>query len=549
MADEVALTSLRDEESLRFFHVLCHRDSAARRLGIDSIRKTFDAWLDGYGSPKQIHGETGINGFQPVVTEYLPELLCLSIQCPFDDVREALADILEDVKKRGRGLQVPRRLENGASHFISEKEIVPVDTPDDKTRTLFVDAFLQNNRLEHITQLMGYHPDYLECFLRTQHYLLKEDGPLPFEYRHYIAIMAAGRHQCSYLIKLQSHEFLLQGGDPDWLKGLERIPRKLKDLNEINKILAHRPWLITKDHIEKLTRGKDSWSVSEVVHALVIMAQFHALSSFVFGCGINQEVDQDGGYTFRPPSVSDASEVDYSSDGSSGGENCSEFEGGGLSVLMEKMRALTEAREEEMTQDELLKRFQHVESQNALITTNAQPPSPKSDILCYVDDTTFQYEDFAKRGSASEIPTFRAQDYSWEDQGFSLANRLYTDVGNLLDEKFNVAYNLTYYTMGDNTSVDTTAFRRTIWNYIHCMYGIRHDDYNYGEVNQLLERNLKAYIKTVTCYPERLKKKDYDGVMREFKHSEKVHVNLMLFEARLQAELLYSLRAVMRHMT
>ncbi|XP_046583317.1 uncharacterized protein LOC124290602 [Haliotis rubra] len=86
--------------------------------------KTFDAWLDGYGSPKQIHGETDINGFQPIVTEYLPELLCLSIQCPFDDVREALADILEDVKKRGRGLHVPRRLEKGASHFISEKEVL-----------------------------------------------------------------------------------------------------------------------------------------------------------------------------------------------------------------------------------------------------------------------------------------------------------------------------------------------------------------------------------------------------------------------------------------
>lgn len=98
MADEVVLTSLRDVESLRFFHVVCHRDSAARRLGLDSVRKTFDAWLDGYGSPRQIYGETGINGFQPIVTEYLPELLCLSIQCPFDDVREALADILDDVK-------------------------------------------------------------------------------------------------------------------------------------------------------------------------------------------------------------------------------------------------------------------------------------------------------------------------------------------------------------------------------------------------------------------------------------------------------------------
>ena len=79
-----------------------------------------------------------------------------------------------------------------------------------------------------------------------------------------------------------------------------------------------------------------------------------------------------------------------------------------------------------------------------------------------------------------------------------------------------------YFSLGDIMNVDTTMFRRAVWNYIHCMYGIRHDDYNYGEVNQMLERNLKAYIKTVTCYPERLTKKDYDNVMREFKHSEKV---------------------------
>jgi sestrin len=76
--------------------------------------------------------------------------------------------------------------------------------------------------------------------------------------------------------------------------------------------------------------------------------------------------------------------------------------------------------------------------------------------------------------------------------------------------------------MGEVIDVDTSAFRRAIWYYIHCLYGIMHDDYDYGQVNQLLERNLKAYIKTVTCYPERLAKKDYDNVMKEFKHSEKV---------------------------
>lgn len=39
--------------------------------------------------------------------------------------------------------------------------------------------------------------------------------------------------------------------------------------------------------------------------------------------------------------------------------------------------------------------------------------------------------------------------------------------------------------MADKTNVDTSKFRRAIWNYIQCIYGIRHDDYDYGEVNQV----------------------------------------------------------------
>lgn len=46
------------------------------------------------------------------------------------------------------------------------------------------------------------------------------------------------------------NEFLQVGGDSEWLSGLEYIPQKLKNLNEVNKILAHRPWLITKEHIK-----------------------------------------------------------------------------------------------------------------------------------------------------------------------------------------------------------------------------------------------------------------------------------------------------------
>ncbi len=60
-----------------------------------------------------------------------------------------------------------------------------------QAHTVFVDAFLHNNRLEHMIQVMGYHPLYLQCFLTTEHYMLHGDGPLPFNYRHYIAIMVS----------------------------------------------------------------------------------------------------------------------------------------------------------------------------------------------------------------------------------------------------------------------------------------------------------------------------------------------------------------------
>ncbi|XP_024885057.1 sestrin isoform X2 [Temnothorax americanus] len=443
--------------------------------------------------------------------------------------------------------------------------------PND-THVLLMDAFLQNNRLDHVSRVMSSHPSYLEHFLRTQHFILRGDGPLPYDYRHLIAIMAAGRHQCSYLINLQKGEFVIQGGDPSWLQGLRSMPGKLQDLYEINKILAHRPWLLNKSHIEKLTKGDDNWSLAEVVHAIVLLAHFHSLSSFVFSCGINEELDNVTGHHYKenkdnssniPPAKDKlASSPKKIPNGDGKTENnipsspsspsiVGEQEVG-VETLMERMKRLSEKSESyQITQEELSKRFETVETQSAELAAAPQRSSSvlDSDIGLFIEDPTFIYQDFAKRGQLNDIPTFRVQDYSWDDHGYSLVNRLYNDVGNLLDDKFKTAYNLTYYTMGTHNKVDTSRFRRAIWNYIQCMFGIRHDDYDYNEVNQLLERSLKTFIKSAVCYPERVTKRDYDRVMREFKHSEKVHVNLMILEARMQAELLYALRAVMRYMT
>jgi hypothetical protein len=93
----------------------------------------------------------------------------------------------------------------------------------------------------------------------------------------------------------------------------------------------------------------------------------------------------------------------------------------------------------------------------------------------------------------------------------ALFSRLYNDVGNLLDDKFKTAQNLTYYTMGGRTDVDTSRFRRAIWNYIQCLLGIRHDDYDYGEINHLLERSLKTFIKSAVVIRNASQKRTTTG--------------------------------------
>ena len=57
-----------------------------------------------------------------------------------------------------------------------------------------------------------------------------------------------------------------------------------------------------------------------------------------------------------------------------------------------------------------------------------------------------------------------------------------------LDGKYRTIKSLTYMTIGSYTDVDTTMFRVAVMHYIQCLFGIRHDDYDYGQINELLAR-------------------------------------------------------------
>uniref|UniRef100_A0A672NN32 Sestrin-3-like n=1 Tax=Sinocyclocheilus grahami TaxID=75366 RepID=A0A672NN32_SINGR len=363
----------------------------------------------------------------------------------------------------------------------------------DRASLLCMKALANRGRLDSVSQQMASHPQYLESFLRTQHYILYMDGPLPLHYRHYIAIMAAARHHCRYLVSLHSAQFLRVGGDPLWLQGLEAAPSRLRHLDHINKVLAHQPWLTARSHIQALLKtGEQCWSLAELVQAVVLLAHCHSLCSFVFGSGSDSD-------TTSTPRVHHGTPPGYCLCDAANGNTAGPTE-----------KAPRRREDEAMF--------------------SADPSR-------FVTDPEFGYQEFARR-EEDHFQVFR--DYSWEDHGFSLVNRLYSDIGHLLDERFRTVASLPFPHSPD--------LKRAIWNYIHCIYGIRYDDYDYGEVNRLLERGLKLYIKAVACYPDSSKTPLCPLSWASVKASEKVHVNLLVMEARLQAELLYALRAITQYM-
>uniref|UniRef100_A0A8C0QS87 Sestrin 3 n=1 Tax=Chelonoidis abingdonii TaxID=106734 RepID=A0A8C0QS87_CHEAB len=445
-----------------------------------------------------------------------------------------------DVPLQEKRIRVSQPLTRGPSAFIPEKEVMQASGLNERTN-LLVEEYSTSGRLDNITQVMSLHTQYLESFLRSQFYMLAACVPLLgwrwFGMKEKLFLEPGSQ---SHPIHIHSHTL---------------------------SVLVSRAHIFTLSILfsfQKLVKtGENNWSLPELVHAVVLLAHYHALASFVFGSGINPERDPDTSNGFRLIAVNKFCVCDLANDNIENASLTSSNFGiadslSELEALMERMKRLQEEKEEEeASQEEMATRFEKEKKESLLVVTG-DTPSPyisfddemvsTSDVSRYIEDPGFGYKDFARRGE-EHLPTFRAQDYTWENHGFSLVNRLYSDIGHLLDEKFRMVYNLTYNTMATHEDVDTTMLRRALFNYVHCMFGIRYDDYDYGEVNQLLERSLKVYIKTVTCYPERTTKRMYDSYWRQFKHSEKVHVNLLLMEARMQAELLYALRAITRHLT
>ncbi|VDN51074.1 unnamed protein product [Dracunculus medinensis] len=405
----------------------------------------------------------------------------------------------------------------------------------DAIQTTYLSSIWQN-----LERYLTSHPKYHKVFCEAIDQLFYGCGPMILSDRHFIALMASSRHQCNSLMQLHKREFERLGGNINWLKGLQYVPLKIRNLDMLSAILAHQPWSIDVDHLSALTKCAPpaNWSLSELLQAVIILAQTHVLCSFILGSYNDERPKFDKGTVANAQNNYDKQKI------------------GEVESLLKRMNELKEIQlmvhNENISEQQRQKHFLEVHSEQISNDKISQGSSPSNVTISqhfyslFTDNMNFCYVDFAKRARDGFAKTHKIHDISWEDHGYSCMDELYNEMADILDKKFRLTRSLTYFTMGGYSHVDTTKYRTAIWMYIQSLYGIRHDDYNYSEVNIMLSGEMKTFIKIISCFPEKTTASLRDSVMSEFKLSEKVHVILLIMEARFQAELIHFFRALIK---
>lgn len=123
---------------------------------------------------------------------------------------------------------------------------IPLTMKKDNYVNLLNEIFGINfGRIPHLENILLWFPDYLLKFHQTYQMLMFGEGPLPTNWRFFLAIMAASCYNCDYLLNRLMINFIKTGGNIKWLEnGLKDCPKKLQKIANLNLIIAHSPWKI-----------------------------------------------------------------------------------------------------------------------------------------------------------------------------------------------------------------------------------------------------------------------------------------------------------------
>eukprot|EP00300_Choanocystis_sp_HF-7_P033352 c45680_g1_i1.p1 GENE.c45680_g1_i1~~c45680_g1_i1.p1 ORF type:complete len:563 (+),score=114.81 c45680_g1_i1:52-1689(+) len=451
-------------------------------------------------------------------------------ETPFHDVRESLTRLVSNaVTVLGEStVQVPRGfLSNTRFSYTSEPSLANRDAE------LLRGIVLQDGCVTLEQRLLSWHSEYLTKAHGLEELLFSRDAPLPATWGHYLCVMAAAVHRCTYLAEAHMKLFIGIGGEAVWIKdGLLSVPPKLRRIAKLNDLLAHQPWLVNKQHVEEVLKGDDAWSMAELIHALVLLAATHARCSFVLGLGVGEEMDglmhkdTQGGVleSRKPKGPSRNSEILARLDRDSETEEAS----------FEEVKQLFDSADRPQTDSD--REGPHPDSSLPAVEVAPHPLDRfREGITHYVNYDV----------KSNDYHALRAIEFSWSGNAFDIMSHVMPEAARAVDDLFQFILTMTDSKMNGVQAKTTEPLRHAVWYYTHRVYGVLHDDYPYQQLNKLLTRATKNFVKCVTCLPETVNSAMFASVDVDLQAYEYVHVVLLGVEARKQSELLYGLRALM----
>ncbi|KAI9322851.1 PA26 p53-induced protein-domain-containing protein, partial [Dichotomocladium elegans] len=603
----------------------------------------------------------GANDDSANLRYYLLSMLRLAYTCPFGDVRQAFRAFLQ-MMNDSRVMFAPRPNHLSPSIFISLNDIfslepsvhrafisyprpehytispwsqedVAVETPkpdnpnkprfedyaytggrasDEYVRQMMTKTFMDEGRLANVFRVMTFFPTFYEIYSNAYIKAMRTSiGPLSRTWKWYLGIVAAANHQCQYLVSLLRLEYLQAGGDAAWLRGIDACPPKLQHIASLILKMSRRPWQLTSEDITRLMSSRSGvhnevWSKGELVQAIVVIATFLGLSSFVLGCGIAPELDMRGGYHFLGHEDDHVegveSELDMRLPWSPGKDKnegmaraaasmatgwhdssivgddeqrqlFSSDNGYGLGVsfdcdasenktneLVNKLRSMNGSSTSTL-KGELLESLEklrlgnehvqqaapaehdhHTQTMNLVYEDLTRFMDPSARQIPFDDD-----DDDDDGGSIYHMNEMMSGDYCWEDFGSDLVNQYLPDLGDDLNEEFTEALSITDWTIFHHTSdtnIDTSPFRRAIWYQTQRLLGMTKDDYNYEDITTYLSDRNKEYITKLCLRPFEIRLSDWNNIGLSLRPEEKCHVNLLVASAKKQALLCYGLNVI-----
>ncbi len=155
--------------------------------------------------------------------------------------------------------------------------------PFEKEKALeFLKSIESIGKIQFYEIFLFWFPDFYSLYKNTFNSTFNNsNGFIPITWKYYIGIMSASTNKCEFLFRHLEAEFLLNGGDENWLiYGLEIVPEKLRKLEKINNILAHQPWKLEEIDILEIyvKTNPNYWNLNELVEAILVMVNFHRLS-------------------------------------------------------------------------------------------------------------------------------------------------------------------------------------------------------------------------------------------------------------------------------